>query len=432
MEQEKVLIVSCYFPPAGGISVQRALSLAKYLPQNGFEVHVLTARNPAVAVYDPDLIHQVPDCVRVHRALTLEPPFQLRKKLWRGLKSGPPKAEPAASNGTASGGLKSKIAALLTRLICPDPQVLWRPFALRKASRIIERERIGVVIVTAPPFSAFLIGNALKARFPHIKLISDFRDEWLRYFLNEFEYKGNSFVRDRSIEIERATVEVSDLVVAVTPTGFDTIRSRYPDLPDEKFSLIPNGYDPEVFKSFRPRPHNSGKIVVTYAGTVYGPSSPVAYLDALDRLPDGIRSRFETRFVGRIAEEVGGGIFQDRKSAIKLLGFLPHRDALTQMEEADYLLLPWSDRLNVPGKLYEYLATKKPILGLVRPGSDADHILEESGSALLADGSSIDAIQQLLGCLGQSPNGRFHPNPAAIEKYERPRLATKYASLIRR
>jgi glycosyltransferase involved in cell wall biosynthesis len=429
MPADKILLISCYFPPAGGIQVLRALSLAKYLPQNQFDVHVLTTRNPAVPTYDEALLEQVPSSVHIHRAWTLEPPFFLRKKLWAGIKGKAPRAE---LTGPASRGLKSRVAARVARLLSPDPQVLWRPFALRKAARVIERENIRFVLVTAPPFSAFLIGNALKRRYPHIHLISEVRDEWLNYFLNEFAFRGDDFIRTQAIEIERNTVELSDRVVTVTHATRDAMRARYPDQPPEKFGLIPNGYDAAEFETFQSRPHGAGKVVVTHVGTVYRPTSPALYLDALDSLPEEIRSRFETRFIGRIAEEFDRNLLINRKSSVRLIGFVPHGEAVRHMEESDYLLLPWADRFNVPGKLYEYLASGKPVIGLVLPHSDPERILRESGSALLADGSDIGQIQQVLRRAADPATvAALRPNREAIRRYERSRLASEYADLIR-
>ncbi|MGD1094086.1 MAG: glycosyltransferase [Bryobacteraceae bacterium] len=432
MPADKLLLISCYFPPAGGIQVLRALSLAKYLPQNQFEVHVLTTRNPAVPTYDEALLDQIPSAVRIHRAWTLEPPFFLRKKLWSRIKGKNARTDSSGTTNSAAGGLKYRLAARVTRLLSPDPQVLWRPFAFRKAASLIEREKINFVLVTAPPFSAFLIGNALKLRYPHIHLISEVRDEWLNYFLNEFAFRGDDFVRTQAREIERNTVELSDRVVTVTQATRDAMRARYSDQPDEKFGLIFNGYDAAEFESFRSRPHGTDKIVVAHLGTVYRPTSPAAYLDALDSLPEEIRSRFETRFIGRIAEEFDRSLLTHRKSSTKFIGFVPHGEAVRHMEESDYLLLPWADRFNVPGKLYEYLASGKPVIGLVPPRSDADRILRESGSALLADGSDIGQIRQVLRrSADPATAAALRPDREAIQRYERSRLTAEYAGLIR-
>src|ERR1700730_10113919 len=140
--RDKILLISCYFPPAGGIGVQRALSLARYLPQNGFKVFVLTARS-SVPTVDAELMNRIPQEVEVHRTWTLEPPFRLRKKLWSRLNS--------SQGSAAAKKTKSIVTRKLKQLICPDPQVLWFPFAIRRASKLIRKKGIRTVLVTAPP-----------------------------------------------------------------------------------------------------------------------------------------------------------------------------------------------------------------------------------------------------------------------------------------
>jgi len=427
MPQDKVLLISCYFPPAGGIQVQRALSLARYLPENGFQVFVLTAR-ASVPNKDPELMKMIPEGVQVHRTWTLEPPFGLRKKLWS-------RVNPASSSGRATTGFVGKVKSLLAgkvkQLLCPDPQVLWYPFAMRRASKLIRDNGIQTVIVTAPPFSGFLLLNELKRRFPQIRTIADIRDEWLRYYVKEFVFRDATDIASRAAEIERQTVESCDRVVAVTETSLKEVRSRYPDQPKGKFVLIPNGYDPACFSQFRARPRQPGKIVVTYTGTLYKPCSPKPYLDALDALPD-LCHGFETRFVGRIAEEFDRGVFENRKSLVRLLDFVPQKEVISLMQESDVLLLPWADRFNIPGKLFEYLATGKPILALCYSDSDVERVIREtsSGWCVLPDdpGAIERALREIYASQGNYPKAR---DWEAVGRYQRPRLVASYAKTIR-
>src|ERR1035441_8060198 len=128
VEKHKILIISYLFPPAGGIAVQRALSLAKYLPKCGFDVHGLPARNAAGPVRDPDLLRQVPAGVTLHSAFTPEIPFGLRQWLWKRL-SGGGKARPAkaATAGRRTFSVKRMVAEVVKRVLCPEPEVLWVP-----------------------------------------------------------------------------------------------------------------------------------------------------------------------------------------------------------------------------------------------------------------------------------------------------------------
>ena len=187
-------------------------------------------------------------------------------------------------------------------MLCPEPEILWVPFALRKARKIIKRHGIEFVLVTVPPFSALVVGTALKREFPALRLISDFRDEWLSFYLKDFDFQSDDHTRRKAETIERESVEHSDLVVAVNESSRDEIRRRYPLQPDRKFVVVPNGYDPETFAGFLPRANQSPRMLVTHVGTVYKTASPRYYLDAADGLPEEVRSQIETRFVGRIAE----------------------------------------------------------------------------------------------------------------------------------
>jgi glycosyltransferase involved in cell wall biosynthesis len=428
MRNRRLLLVSYVFPPAGGITVQRAVSLAKYLPRCGYDVHVLTARNPAAPVSDPGLLEHIPDQVRVHRAFTPELPFYVRKKLWDRVSSG--SQGPAAPSPAR---WKSSLRGMVQKVFCPDPQVVWAPFAIRRAARIIQEHRIEVVVVTAPPFSVFRIGNALKRRFPYLKLVSDFRDEWLRFYLTDFEFLSNGHVQRRAEAMEQETVELSDLVVAVTRSSLEEIRGRYPRQPAGKFAHVSNGYDPEVFAGFQPHWHGQPKIVVTHLGTAYKTASPRFYLEAMEALPDALRSQFETRFIGRIAE-TERAVLEGRRSAVRLLGFLPQTEAVRQVEETDFLLLTMTNDFSLPGKLFEYLAMGKPILALSPPGGEVARLLQETGAGWCVDPQDRPAIQAMLvRACEQVQQGRLQlwPQALQIKRYERQSLTREFDNCIR-
>lgn len=435
MAARKLLIISYVFPPVGGIMVQRVLSFARYLPQHGIDVHVLSCWNPATPVYDHSLLKLVPPEVKQFHAFTPEPPFYLRKKVWSviaGAKGESKPAEASAAPAPPPSGIKGAIKKTIQKFLSPDAQVLWTPFALRKASSIIRKHGIDTVLVTAPPFSLFLVGNELKRRFPHIRLISDFRDEWLRFMLTDFAHYEGDEIRHRAEQIERDTIESSDLVVAVTQASLDEISSRYPAQPRSKFAFVSNGYDPALFEKFEPKRHAGSNVVVTHNGTAYKTSSPAFYLDALDALPEEIRSTFETRFIGRIAE-TETALFENRKSPVKTYGFLPQREALGHVAETDYLLLTMTNDFSLPGKLFEYLATGKPVLALSPIGGEVDRLLRETRGGWCVPHDDPAAIQAMLrrawervrsGTAGEGINWD------AIRAYERPRVAAKLAQLI--
>jgi hypothetical protein len=422
------------FPPAGGIAVQRALSFARYLPEAGVEVEVLTARNPAVPVLDPGLLDKVPPQVKIHRTFTPEISVAMRQRIWRLLSAGRRNAAPApAEAGTpAKSGGSRGLAGIARSILTPDPEVVWVPFARRAAARLLRQRPFDAVMITAPPFSTLMVGPWLKQRFPNVRLISDFRDEWLNFYLNTFDFHSSPAIRKQAAVIERQVVDSSDIILSVTPGIVDELQHRYPHIAPARFACIPNGYDPASFRDFRPRPHDLGKVVITHAGTVYKTSAPVAFLDALDALPDGLRSRFEIRFVGRVSDDVKS-LFANRKADIRFLGFLPQAEALKTLEETDYLMVTLLDTHHVTGKLFEYLATAKPILAFTPAGGELDRLLAETGMGQCADPADPAACVALLERAEAAARGGtafHHPRPEAVRRYERPDHARQLAALL--
>jgi glycosyltransferase involved in cell wall biosynthesis len=433
----RLLLIAYAFPPAGGIAVMRALSLAKYLPAFDFDVHVLSALNPAVPVLDPGLLKHLPPAVRLHRAFTPELSFRFRKRLWDLVAGRKPSSGHAEAPSTP--GWKSRLAETARRVFSPDPQVVWTPFAIRAARRIIRRHAIDAVLVTAPPFSVFLIGNALKQSFPLIKLVSDFRDEWLRFYLTDFDFLRSEAIRRRAEQIERETITRSDLVVAVTGSSLREIRSRYPSQPASKFALVHNGYDPDALRPLfsRPQPPSAArpreKVIVTHVGTAYRTASPAYYFRALDGLPPEIRDRIETRFIGRISE-TEERLLASRGTSVRLLGFLPQDEALRHIADTDYLLLTMTNEFSLPGKLFEYLASGKPIIALSPAHGEVARLIAETGAGWCVPHDDPEAVRQVLTqAVQHATEGAipFQTRRDVVSRYERPRLVAEYARLIR-
>jgi glycosyltransferase involved in cell wall biosynthesis len=429
--RRKILLVSYLFPPVGGIGVQRALSLAKYLPRCGYEVYILKAGNAGGPVRDPALARQIPAEVTVYEAFTPEIPFAIRQKLWARLSGGAKSGLPSVGTRSGQKSWKHLLSKTAARLLCPEPEILWVPFARRKAREIIRRHQIEFVLITVPPFSALVVGPELKREFPQLRLISDFRDEWLSFYLKDFEFQNNEHTRRRAEAIEAEAVRCSDLVVAVNQSSCDVIRRRYPEQPDAKFIVVPNGYDPEVFAGFAPRPSHSPRMLITHVGTVYKTASPRYFLEAVDGLPPEIQAQVETRFVGRISASEEP--FLERRSNVTMLGFIPQEQALRYMEDTDFLLLTMTNDISVPGKLFEYMATGKPILAITAPGSEVDRILRETAAGLSAPPGDPEAIRaMLLHAFETWRRGKklIEGRGAPVERYERPRLAEEYGRFI--
>jgi glycosyltransferase involved in cell wall biosynthesis len=174
-------------------------------------------------------------------------------------------------------------------------------------------------------------------------------------------------------------------------------------------------------------------MVVTHIGTVYKTSSPRSYLDALDQLPEAVRNQVETRFVGRTSDSERG-FLESRKSAVKVMGFMPQAEALKMMEETDYLVLTMTNEISMPGKVFEYMASGKPILAIAPQGSEVDRLLRETGAGVSAPPNDPVAIEAMLMRAFENWKTGTHllgEQRESVLHYERPRLVEEYGSIIR-
>lgn len=435
MNPLNVLLVSYVFPPVGGTGVMRAASLARYLPVEGIRLDVLTTRNPAAVGNDPTLLKDIPDSVQVHRTLTLDLPFGVKKAIKRFVaKGGSPAAKSTGEAKKKAGFLKR----ILDNLLLPDPQVTWYPVLSRVAPRIVRERKIDLVLITVPAFSNLLLVKKLRQQFPDLPIVVDFRDEWLAtsFDLVSFSFSSSERAHQFARQTEADAVKNATAVVAVTEAARKLIRSRYPEEPDDKFRLVPNGFDvtrlPPAGKPSAP--HGDRKVVLTHVGTIYPTTAPTTLVEAIQGLPADVRSRLKLRFIGHIEEPRFRQALLELGDMVELHGYLPQREALAAMNETDYVLLLNHDPLNVGNKFYEYVGGGKPILGAVHADGETRYLLEQMRAGWWASIEDVDGIRQvLLDAVqrGESLMQEFRPDTAKIAEYERAVLARRYADLLR-
>ncbi len=425
-----VLLITFSFPPAGGVGVLRAVSLAKYLPESGLRVDVLTARNAPSVGKDLSLLKDLPPSVTIHRSWTLDLPFGLRKlvkKVVAGRAPSPATQQRIAPNDTAP-AKPNLLKRLVGDLLLPDPQVGWLPFAIPAARKIIRGRQIDLVIVTVPPFSSVRLVTALRQVFPALPIVLDFRDEWLTTTLHLVSFNNNQRALTIARKAESEAVRDASLVVAVTEAARLEIMHRYPEQPPAKFACVPNGFD--LSAKLPGTPRTSGKIVLTYIGTVYGSTDPTTLVQAVLSLPQELRARLMLRFIGHIETEAYRDTLLSLGENISLSGFVPQAEALQAIDSTDYLLLITHDRINVAAKFYDYLGGGKTIVAAVHPQGDVRKLLEETGAGIWADVADVHAIRgMLLSLLG--PQVQLPPrDETRIAEYHRRPLAARYAQLL--
>lgn len=409
----------------------RALSLAKYLPENDIRVDVLTARNAPAVGKDLSLLQQVPSEVQIHRTWTLDLPFWARKSLKKAITGGKGKPSSASDGSAAKDG--NPVRRWIGNLLLPDPQIGWLPFAFPAAVRIIRSRSIDAVLITVPPYSSVRLVGRLRKLFPQLPIVLDFRDEWLSTTIDLVSFNNNSRARRIARKTESEGVRNATSVVLVTEAARRELQARYPDVPAEKFVCINNGYDapPPTARVLSSAPANAQKIVLTYIGTVYGSTAPGTFVEAVLGLAPEVRSRLHIRYIGHIEAPVYREQLLSLGDTIELKGFVPQAEALAAIRSTDYLLLITHDRINVAAKFYDYLGGGKPILAAVHPDGDVRRLLEETRSGRWADGSDPQAIRRMLEDAVHASGSLVQPDLERIAAYHRRPLTARYAALLK-
>ena len=199
---------------------------------------------------------------------------------------------------------------------------------------------------------------------------------------------------------------------------------------------IANGFDatrlqtsPSASSLRRP-----GKIIVTYVGSIYASTEPAAFVKALHLLPAEIQSRYTFRFIGHVEDQHDREALLSLGDMVELKGYMPQHEALSLMNQTDYVLLISHDRLNVSAKFYDYIGAGKPILACVHPDGDIRRMIENLRAGWWADSQDVEAVSKLFldtATLGDARLQSFQPDTAKIAEYERQPIAKRYAALLR-
>ena len=363
----KVLLVTMYFPPAGGAGVHRPLKLARHLAELGLEVHVLAPDDPKWVHRDASL--RVPDGVTVHRARNLGPPARLRADELFG-------ARPLERVGTR---------ALVTfrRLLVPDASVIWSLNAARATGQLVRSNGIDVVLTTSPPISvnlAGLAGNRAGARW-----VADLRDSFLTP-------DRRRHVRGER-RLQRLVARRADAIVTATRGIAEEMRALEPRGPVE---LIENACDFEDFEGLDYR--RGDRFRLTHTGSFVGRRDARPFFEALARTNGSTVARFV------------GGLRASDEPFIRSLGlgerlevvpFQPHDRTLALQRDSDALLLLLADsgaagRKILSAKLFEYLAAGRPILAIVPPDGEAAEVVREAGAGIVVAPDDVEGIAAAL------------------------------------
>lgn len=433
---KKVLIVAYYFPPSGGPGVQRVLKYVQYLRDFGWEPVVLTVSNGSFPARDESLIAAIPSGVRVIRTEIFEP-YDIYRKL-----TGKEKGSAIDVNTIRKDGTKLPLSERLAEFIratlfIPDARIGWYANAVRAGLDAIRDDGIDAIYSSSPPYTCALIARGLK-RKTGLPWIAGFRDPWTKFITTPKRWALPAKV-DSMLEhaVFREADEIEVAWLGITKDALD----KYPDLPPEKFHHLPNGYDSADMPDVDPRDRTDERFTVTYTGSMYGRRNPEAFLRAVEMLVhrgDVDRERIRLRFIGRFGDEVLA-MFErsDLGNAIEVVGYMAHTESIRQLLLADALLLvvdeyEGSDDV-VPGKVYEYVGSGRPVLAVAPERSAIADLIAETRGGFVAHQSNVagiaDAFLKLYRA-HQTGAPALETNRAAIERYERRNVTGELAALL--
>jgi glycosyltransferase involved in cell wall biosynthesis len=374
---KKVLIVTYYFPPSGGSGVQRTLKFVKYLRDFGWEPVVLTARDADYPALDAGLEKEIPDGVAVYRAPLFEPYKMYRRFTGRQANESSDMAT-LSLDGTQKRKWSERISEFIRAgFFVPDARMTWLYPAVRLGKKICQEHDIHIIYTSAPPYTTHLIGRRL-ARWSRKPWVADFRDSWIGW-LSTPQWRP-FWAASLERRMEKAVLAQASRILTVSNGVKEDLLSRHPALRDDRWLLLPNGYDAKDFNICVPE--KSDYFTITYTGSMYGNRNPGALLQALENLcqsePEFV-VRIRIRIVGRVGESI---LQRIRTSPVNhLFEYIPyvtHQISLRYLLSSDAALLIIDDapanKGIVTGKVFEYIGAGLPILALAPEGDAADLI----------------------------------------------------------
>ena len=432
----KIIVVTYYWPPAGGVAVQRWLKFVRYLVQMGHDVVVFTADHASYPMLDHDLSSQVPPELEVHRVRGIEP-RNIYKRIFRSEKKQAGRQQDNLDRlffiPEDRRTLKEKfILWVRANLFVPDARVLWVKPAVRQIEKYLDQHEADFVITTGPPHSVHLIGREIR-RKRSVRWVADFRDPWLDIeFYDHMPLTRRSDRKHRSLE--KSVIEEADGVVVVA----NYWKSSFEKYLQKNIKVITNGYDTSDFPDARPE--LSAEFLISHVGTLQADRDAPELWRVLGRLctqDEQFRESLQIQVLGNIDDGVVGNIVSNGlENNLIVRGFVSHRDAVSEMRRSQVLLLLINRNLrNAPGrmtsKIFEYIAAKRPVLLLGLKDSDPAELLRVTNSGDSVDFGDEQNLESVIRrYYSEYREGRLGVESVGIQDYSRRSLANQLMDFL--
>lgn len=398
--------------------MQRWVKFCKYLPLFGWQPVVYTPENPERIAVDESLLADIPLCAEVLRTRILEP-YSVYRRL-TGAKN--TEVNPVNARNKS---LKKRISLWIRgNLFVPDPRISWVRPSVRYLRRYLREHPVDAVVTTGPPQSVHLIGLGLK-KATGIRWIADFRDPWTEMFYYKHLGLGRAADR-RHRRLEQSVLDGADLIISVSPPVADDFRAKT----STPVELVTNGFDPDDYTAEQPE-KDGAHFRIVHTGLFAADGNPLALWDALSRRCAADRdfaSRLQIRLAGKVDREICEAI-RERGLGGNLveLGYLPHDETVREQRMADILLLPLRREPEyakvLPGKIFEYLAARRPVLGIGQEDGAAARVLGDAGAGRMFGWDKQEELMRFI-------DGEHTGLPDDIDKYSRRELTRRLTELL--
>ncbi len=426
---KKVLIICYYWPPAGGPGVQRWLKFVKYLPEFGIEPIVYVPKNPSYPIVDEHIVNEIPEGVTIIKRAIREPyrfASMLSRKHTKNISAGIVPLEKKQSL------LQKTLLYIRGNFFVPDARVGWVKPSIKFLSQYIEKQSIDTVITSGPPHSMHLIGLGLKKENTNVRWIADFRDPWTTIGYHD-KLRMTSKTQGIHKKMELDVLNVADQILVTSPTTKDDFNQ----LCNTPIDVITNGYDIEINNNYI----LNNNFTISHIGSLLSGRNPQILWETISTILNensDFKNVFKLVLAGKISEEVIASIqSHNLEPYLELKGYVGHQEAIALQREANILLLIEIDALEtqsiIPGKVFEYLAARKPILAIGPENSDIKCILEETDSGTYHTYKDEMTIKNaILERFEVFQKGQEQLTTGDISKYHRKTLTKHLSELILR
>lgn len=433
---KRVLIITYYWPPSGGSGVQRWLKMSKYLPENGWQPFIYTADGAEYPVEDLSLEKDVASEAEIIRRPIVEP-YSFYKK-FLGIKKDEKIKAGFINEGKKKSAWKENISIWLRgNLFIPDARCWWIKPSVRYLKKYLQKNPVDAIISTGPPHSMHLIAKELHKKF-NIPWIADFRDPWTDIdFFSELKLTKRSLKKHHRLQYQVLTE--ANKVVTV---GWDWAKGLESHGAKD-VAVITNGYDFNI-EELKTKSDLSQSFTMSHVGIVGAARNATKFWEALGELiKDENQSEFSNllkiRLIGQVDNSVLISIKENSlENHVEIIPYIPHEKVIIEQSSSQVLLLFVNNSPNakgiLTGKIFEYMASGRPILAIGPKDGDTAIILDETKSGVIVDFEDKEGMKKVILDLFEKykDNQLLTKENESVKKYSRRALAKEYVNLIER